>query len=174
MREIEILSAVSTVRSGQPYATDFVFPSLACVLAASRVSLGCDPVVEFTGDSRIYAEHSGLLNALAGRYDAMVRPRSSTEGRTWSHLTTLYQHAEIESCNQTINDVLFTQLAEMPPFVLDQRSTHQRALTLSSSRLSAGTCRRTGVGPTGHQCRRHLCVETAQVASACCAHSSCG
>ena len=120
MRNLQTIAAVSRILAGQPYKADFVFPSLACMLAASRVSLGRDPMVEFSDGSRTYAEHSGLLNALAGRYDAMVRPRSNTEGHTWSHLTTLYQHAEIESCNKTIIDVLFAQLAEMPHFVLDQ------------------------------------------------------
>ena len=108
MRGNQTIPAVSALYAGSPYETGFIFPSLACILAASRLSLGRDPSVEFTGDSRSYADHSGLRLALAGRYDEMVRPRSSTEGRTWSHLTTLYQHPEIESCNQTINDVLFT------------------------------------------------------------------
>ena len=120
MRGNQTISAVRSLVAGQPYETEFVYPSLACVLAASRISLGRDPAVEFKGNSQIYAEHSGLRHALAGDYGQMVRPRTSTEGRTWSHLTTLYQHAEIESCNQTINDLLFAQLADMPSLVLDQ------------------------------------------------------
>ena len=76
MKNRQTIKAISRILASQPYKADFVYPSLACMLAASGVSFGRDPMVELTDRSRTYAEHSGLLNALAGRYDAMVRPRN--------------------------------------------------------------------------------------------------
>ncbi len=119
MADHHSIQAVRTIRAGQELTVGFVNPLLACVLAASRIGLGRDPLVTFRDDSSRYAEHSGLLSALKGDYAGMIRPRSGYEGQTWSHLTTLYTHGEIEGCNQTINDLLFTQLGGMPKAVLD-------------------------------------------------------
>ncbi len=49
----------------------------------------------------------------------MIRPHGGDEGRTWSHLTTLYRHDEIAACNKTINDLLFARLAAIPRLVVD-------------------------------------------------------
>jgi hypothetical protein len=105
--------------AGQPCPISFVQPVLACIIAATRLANDQTPNVRFDGDSRVYAEHSGLAHAMHGRYEAMVRPRSSSEGHTWSRLSTLHQHAEIEACNKTINDLLFAQLTSVPRSVLD-------------------------------------------------------
>lgn len=119
MADYQTIQAVRAISAGQELSVGFVNPLLACVLAASRIGLGRDPQISFRDESYRYAEHSGLLSALKGDYAGMIRPRSGYEGQTWSHLTTLYTHGEIEGCNQTINDLLFAQLGGMPKAVLD-------------------------------------------------------
>lgn len=114
----KLFATATAVLANQPCEADFVFPALACVLAASRLRTGRDPAVTFKDASNSYADHSGLRSALCGGYEEMVRPR--TEGQTWSRLTTLYRHAEIEGCNQAINDLIFHQMAGMPRSVLDK------------------------------------------------------
>ncbi len=120
MRNDTVIAAVRKSRAGQSLTPDFIFPSLSCVLAASRLHQGAAPLVSFSEKCQSYADQSGLIHALAGRYENMVRPRSITEGQTWSHVTTLYQDAEVEQCNQTINDLLFAQLGGVARFVVDQ------------------------------------------------------
>lgn len=98
----------------------FVRPVISTILACSRIISGRTPLVSYLADNADeYATHSGLEFALVGNYQAMIRPRGRDEGRTWSHLTTLYQHAEIEACNKTVNDLLFRQLEEIPRLVVD-------------------------------------------------------
>lgn len=105
---------------GQTAEVRFLRPVISTILACSRLHLRRAPSVSFVAkDAAEYATHSGLSLALAGDYDAMVRPRGHYEGLTWSHLTTLYQHVEIEACNKTINDLLFAQLTALPPKVVD-------------------------------------------------------
>jgi len=114
MNASEIYHAVQCITAGQQLGVNFIHPGLTCILAALHIKTGQTPQVQFSPGAQSYADNSGLLSALQGDYLALGRSRSASQDRTWSHLTTLYHHAEIESCNAVINDLLFAQLQALP------------------------------------------------------------
>ncbi|MBK7827683.1 hypothetical protein [Nannocystis sp.] len=102
----------------EPIEVRFIQPAIATFLACTRIARG-QLHVDFVNDTQEYAKLSGLDDALAANHAAMSKARRGQQGQTWSPLTTLFHHAEIEACNQTINDLIFAQLGGMPRAAID-------------------------------------------------------
>lgn len=100
----------------------FISPTVATFLASVRLSR-INAEIRIDPSRRGHAEQSGLNLALTRNYaqmsqasrEEMQRARSSENKPTRSRLTTLFHHAEIESCNVALNDLLFAQLEKLLP-----------------------------------------------------------
>lgn len=121
MLDNAIMTMWSRVARGEPVELRFIQPVISTFLACARLARPTLHVHlrEDKPGLREYAERSGLSEALTGNFAALSGPRRGLQGLTWSPLTTLFHHAEIEACNQTINDLIFAQLAEMPGAALN-------------------------------------------------------
>lgn len=116
MLDKTVMTLWSRIDRGEQIEVRFIQPVIATFLACARIARP-QMHVNFRPDKPgldEYAERSGLSDALAGNFAALGSPRGGNQGVTWSALTTLWHHAEIEACNQTINDLLFAQLSGMP------------------------------------------------------------
>jgi hypothetical protein len=116
-----LIAMWSRAARNEPIDVRFITPMVATFLATARLSR---PSLDIRIDPRRrhHAEQSGLNHALERRYEHMSRAaqsggsKASGDSRpTWSRLTTLFHHAEIESCNQAINDLLFAQMEKSLP-----------------------------------------------------------
>lgn len=85
----------------------FVSPVVSTVLAAAATHLEKVREVELLGDCRTYAEVTGLSEAIKG--ELPVGQPGSYHGRTYSRLTRLSNHNEVDGCNTVIGDLLHQQ-----------------------------------------------------------------
>lgn len=94
----------------------WVSPILSTMLAAWSIEHECN--VRFAPVCASYADNIGLSFALSGQMDLNQRS-GALHGKTYSPLTSLWCHAQVESCNSIINDVIRTQIhhSELAPLV---------------------------------------------------------
>lgn len=87
----------------------FVTPILSTMLAAW--SLGGAPNVRFSSACANYADNIGLAAVVLGG-ETDPRPRiGSLHGKTYSPLTSLWNHSQVDACNTIINDVIRGQIS---------------------------------------------------------------
>lgn len=87
----------------------FVSPAVSAILAAAAMSNGAVRTIEFdNSDCAHYAEITGLAAALRG--EDHQRQDGALQGKTYSPLTKLATHAEVDCCNEIIANVLYQHL----------------------------------------------------------------
>jgi hypothetical protein len=93
-----------------PYgrSVSFVSPVVSAVLAAAATFPGKVREVELLGECRTYADTTGLSEALRGE-PIPVGQTGALHGRTYSRLTRLSNHNEVDVCNSVIGDLLHRQ-----------------------------------------------------------------
>ena len=77
------------------------------MLAAGKIHDAQVSRIDFTGDATEYAEMNGFAAALRGEYSFPLG--IGDEGVTFTKLTRLATHEEVDHCNKTINDLIFEQ-----------------------------------------------------------------
>ncbi len=93
-----------------PCEVEFVTPIVSATLASLSASLA-RPIrdrINFSEKAQSYADHCGLTAALSGQYSFPIR--SGLQGSTYTKLTRLATHAEVDRCNEIVNDLIFEQL----------------------------------------------------------------
>jgi hypothetical protein len=88
----------------------FVSPAVSVILAAAATggNYGVNDVAFASDDSLRYAENNGLVDALNNR--SQSREAGALLGITYSRLTKLSGHDEVNFCNKVIADLLYGQL----------------------------------------------------------------
>lgn len=77
--------------------------------AASQSHPACVEKLRFSPDASLYASSNGLKAVLSGGYSHPVR--SKKQGKSYTKLTRLATHTEVDACNSIINDLIFEQFA---------------------------------------------------------------
>jgi hypothetical protein len=88
---------------------DFVSPVVSAVLAArATIDRRLGPQVQFTPRCESYAATNGLKDVLSGN-NVPIGNVGGMHGRSYSRLTKLSTHAEVNGCNKVIADLLYEQ-----------------------------------------------------------------
>jgi len=107
----EALDAYHKLKSSDlNYSIRWISRAVSCLLAAgSVVDRSVVDRIEFEKSVQGYAAACGLQDALSGNYSSQAR--SGKQGSTYSRLTRLTTHSEVEACNTVINDLIFEQFS---------------------------------------------------------------
>lgn len=108
----------------------------------------CATRLVFSGDSRSYAANNGLLDVILGDYS--FPKRGGLQGVTYTKLTKLATHAEVDGCNAVINDLIQEQLEPFSPLMASQLrkvvgelhdnvASHARGLGYSCAQVYTGS-----------------------------------
>jgi hypothetical protein len=89
---------------------NFISPVVSAVLAAGSVNYRQLREVKLSTDAASYANTNGLAEVLAGSVNP-VGNVSHNHGRTYSKLTRLTTHSEVEGCNSIVGDLFYEQLS---------------------------------------------------------------
>ncbi len=104
--------AVRRVRDqGIRHSVKFVTPIASTLLASLATTSHREKVcncLNFVATCIGYAENNGLVDAISGRYSFPMR--SGRQGSTYTKLTKLATHQEVDLCNEIVNDLLYSQL----------------------------------------------------------------
>ena len=92
------------------WPVQFVSPILSVMTAAMNLQVPIGKVLRFSGCSRGYAENNGLIDALQGKYQ--FPKRTGKQGVTYTKLTKLATHSDVDRCNTIVNDLVFEQFAD--------------------------------------------------------------
>jgi hypothetical protein len=110
--EMHFTDACGILRpSTEPSTVRFVSPIMSSMIAAAHIRQEDRQLtnrVFFSGDAQTYAANNGLLDVLKDRYE--FPKRTGSQGVTYSKLTRLSTHAEVEVCNQVANDLVCEHL----------------------------------------------------------------
>lgn len=98
----------ATLRSIRPYSVAFVSPVVSVALAAARLVTDRISECQFTPACADFAAMTGLQAAIAGK--PLENKRSGLQGMTYSKLTHLRSHNDVEFCNAVIGDLIYGQL----------------------------------------------------------------
>lgn len=113
MKFSNAVSLIQRIRDlGQDAQVSFVTPIVSSMLASLATSPGgseCCSRISFASDCEGYAANNGLRDALSGNYEFPMR--SGKQGATYTKLTRLATHAEVDRCNEIVNDLFFSQLS---------------------------------------------------------------
>ncbi|MEZ6057862.1 MAG: hypothetical protein R3C01_14275 [Planctomycetaceae bacterium] len=89
----------------------FLDPCTATLLATHVQSGNVNPaLVEFSPEAQAYADNNGLMSILRGSYSFPTN--RGLQGATYTHLTRLANHAEVDSCNAIVNDLVYAQFGD--------------------------------------------------------------
>jgi hypothetical protein len=179
------LSLVNWIRSqarkdlGLTPSIGFVSPIVSTVLAAGCMKEPTFSETQFSTVCRGYAEVSGLVEALSG-VDCPIGQTANRHGRTYSKLTRLKSHDDVNACNAVIADVLYEHLggpdgASLTPAIVkvigelhDNVASHARGYGFSAAQVySQGSGQRlefavtdAGCGMLDNVCRVDQTVTT--------------
>src|SRR5665213_2113887 len=86
----------------------FVSPIFSAMFATSMLQDGCAQRLLFKSSAvASYASTNGLIDAINGNY-TFPRP-GGRQGETYTKLTRLANHDEVDVCNRVVNDLIFEQ-----------------------------------------------------------------
>ena len=93
----------------------FVSPifSVMVAMCASRSQLSLKERLHFVGDCESYAQNNGLLDCLAGKYQFPLP--SGRQGVTYTKLTRLQNHVEVDACNAVVNSLIHQHVDTVSP-----------------------------------------------------------
>lgn len=118
------LFAVRRVRDqGIRHSINFVTPIASTLLASLATTAFKQSVcnnIRFATTCVGYAENNGLVDAISGRYSFPIR--SGRQGSTYTKLTKLATHQDVDLCNEIVDDLLYSQLQGF-----DERVIHELA-----------------------------------------------
>lgn len=113
MHFADAIEAIRAIRDPKidRYPVAFVTPIVSAMIAVlcTRNAELARERLSFTPQAEGYARNNGLLSAIDGTYQFPARIKSQV--LTYTKLTSLAVHAEVDRCNEVINDLVFTQLA---------------------------------------------------------------
>jgi len=88
------------------------------MVAASTIQDGRAKRIDFIGDCQSYARNNGLLDTIQNTY--RFPQRGGRQGVTYTKLTKLSTHTEVDACNAIISDLIDEQLGGFSDFVSSQ------------------------------------------------------
>lgn len=111
MHFYQAINAIGRIRDRElPYTVEWVSPVLSCLVAAGSIAdRSTIPRIDFSPAAEGYATSCGLIDVLAGKPVTVVR--SGRQGSTYTRLTRLATHSEVDHCNSVINDLIFEQFS---------------------------------------------------------------
>lgn len=88
---------LAAFRRGRPHIVSFISPAVSVALAAARLNDESIQTCQFSAECVGYASHTGLADAIAGK--PLENRRGGQQGATYSRLTHLQSHHDVEFCN---------------------------------------------------------------------------
>jgi len=156
MDHANAVAAVKAIRNSYPvkHSVRWVTPILTSVLAASSIRhQNINEKIAFHGNADGYAENNLLLPVISGKYE--FPKRSGGQGVSYTKLTRLATHNEVDSCNSVINDLISEQFHDFSPQAAgslmkivgelhDNVASHANGTGFSCAQTfnDAGNCRR--------------------------------
>lgn len=117
MHHSDAIAIIDAARNGRQRHLNFVSPVTATMIAAVTCQGDAAKRIRFEGDAERYAKNYGLLDVIDGSYKAPV-PNRGLQGVTYSKLTRLATHMEVENCNAVVNDLIDGQLSGFSPRIV--------------------------------------------------------
>lgn len=107
----QAIKAVGRIRDHElPYTVEWVSPILSCLFAAGSIAdRSTIHKINFSSSVEGYANSCGLTDVLVGK--PMTLTRSGRQGATYTRITRLATHSEVDHCNSIINDLIFEQFS---------------------------------------------------------------
>lgn len=115
----------------------FVSPIVSTMLAAAlnNPSLPVREKITFGSDAQSYADNCGLTAAIQNQYE--FPKRSGRQGSTYTKLTRLSSHYEVDLCNAIINDLIFEHFEHFGPVAVNWQRLSGNCTTMWPHMLMA-------------------------------------
>jgi len=110
MHNWHALLRLAKIRKNKAVQIRFIHPIESTILAAASAIDNVAEYVQFSREAKGYAEQVGLLAVINGEYGQPMQ--GGLQGVTYTKLTRLSTHVEVEFCNRIIADLLYEQVGE--------------------------------------------------------------
>lgn len=109
---------IESLRSKNNPVVSFVSPVVSVMAATSKIH--CEPIenLVFGTQAKGYAVSNGLMSVIENNYSFPLR--RGRQGVTYSKLTQLANHNEVDACNAIVNDLIHSQLSKFGSTIVNE------------------------------------------------------